>query len=125
MDLNKLRKLTQEGKNDLEKEVLRYCNPQEIAQQLMKEIQIKAAKAAKEGETSTCEWFHLWTDARDEITPRNYGPLATASNRHELSEALFGMVKRYITDEHIQLELKNDNRGPLYTQRWIVASVEW
>jgi hypothetical protein len=44
--------------------------------------------------------------------------------RSELSKALFGMVKKYITDSNIQLTLDNDNNSA-WQGDFIRVRVSW
>jgi hypothetical protein len=114
MDLNKLRELSQQKQNELENkaenEVLKLCNPQEIAKELMSVLEENATEAAKEGERTAESYFiicHEWKSSEDIIDFGNEGPFVNIDwlRRNELSEVLFNMVKRYISDSNIQLTL--------------------
>ena len=115
MDLEKLRTLTQEGQNDLEKEVLQLCNPQQIAQKIMNDLETEASKTAKEGGRRAMASFEIWSepftrhDGSVDYSEYFCGPLLGVqpnSKRKTLSEVLFGMVKRHISDNNIQLRLE-------------------
>jgi hypothetical protein len=124
MDLDKLRKISQEGRDNLEKEVLRRCNPQEIALKLINDLENKAIENAKVVIRNAEVDFtiYYWTDY-------NYteGPFVNVEeplNVDEMTKILFEMVKKHISDNDIQLSLENV-KNERYEYIKILASVSW
>lgn len=111
MDLDKFRKLSQEGQTEKEKQILQLCNPQQIAEQLMKDLEINATKCAKDGKREATAHFFIWNINWGGYQNSNMkrieeGPLAKIKS-DELSKILFSMIQKYITDSNIKLELNN------------------
>jgi len=140
MDLDYLRALSQEGQSDIAEQILKKCDPQKIAQYLMSELQTKANEAAKKGEHRAGAFFYVWEE-RQLGNYRNFdgsftqgqeyreGPLVDFPNREKASEVLFTMVKQYIEDNNILLELCETNKSYEnynYTRgQYIRISVKW
>jgi len=143
MDLNNLRELSKESQSKIDSEIasqiLKKCNPQKIAQDLMRELQIKANEAAKRGERSAYAYFVIWRERRRGSfnTPlgmkygkeEREGPLVDFPDKRKASEVLFTMVKKYIKDNNIQLNLTgiNDSYENYDYNRYqdISISVKW
>jgi len=112
MDIEKLRSLSQEGQNNLENKVLEFCNPQEIAKEIMSNLETNAAEKAKEGKHEAKTWFTIWekyhyhSKMEKTTTVDTRGPLVSCDNKEELSNVLFNMVRKYIDDDNIQLKLE-------------------
>jgi len=145
MDLDELRRLSQEGQNDIANLVLQYCNPQRIAQDLMSDLQINATAAANRGEREAGISFVIWSEYGYKIFESDWGkkklyskmeekdgPLVDCPNREEVSKVLFNIIANYVTDESIHLELNEWNKedGTDWNPGWnrgqcIQASVKW
>jgi hypothetical protein len=131
MDLDKLRKISQDARNDLEGEILQHCDPQQIAMELMDELQVKATEAAEKGVHKAKVDFKIWQEYLVKNLPfytYTEGPLYDFSDKYKATELLLNMVRKYVTDKNIQLYLtENDwHEGPEYNiGQWITASVEW
>jgi hypothetical protein len=138
MDIDKLRNLSQEGQNNLEKKVLQFCNPQEVAKKLMRDLETEAAKQAKEGkheaEVDFTIWYKRYTLDFDSGKTKvlGGGPLYSCDNAGELESILFGMVRKHV-DDNIQLKLKADDDPPAedqFSRCWsegtfLVATLSW
>ena len=132
MNLEKLRKLTQEGQNNLEKEVLKYCNPQNVAKKLMQKLEIIATKAAEAGKREAEAFISLycetkmsdgWRKANEQIFSK-----LDSQKSAELTKILFEMVKKNVSDDNIQwgLLIVDDLCCEFPTiQRGIFAKLSW
>ena len=124
MDLDKLRKLSQEGRKNLEKEVLQLCNPQEIALEIMNNLEKNAFEKAKIAEHNAETYFTIYSWNR----PLDYGHglffKTRTSNLYEMSKILFEMVKKHISDEDIQLSFVNEENQNVQ-DLGIHASLSW
>jgi len=127
MDLNKLRSLSQEGKTDLENKVLQLCNPQQIAQQLERDLEANATKCAKEGKHEAAAVFCCWFESKyRNLTMNRYGPFDdnVIDEKRQLSKVLFEMVKKYVSDDQIELSLDYVT-GLEHTREIICARISW
>ena len=132
MDLNNLRKLSDDAHGAVEKQILQKCNPQSIAQELIRDLEKSASEAAKKGERRAVAAFDVFCDetvSNFKGTERKEkGPLVDFSDREKMSETLFRMVQKYVTDKNIKLELAidkyNDSTYKI-NRKFIRASVEW
>ncbi|MDR2702307.1 MAG: hypothetical protein LBB72_07745 [Spirochaetaceae bacterium] len=125
MDFEKLVSNLQEEQNRLESQVLPYCNPQEIAQKIMNDLEAASpleqdrvvdssgyGYPAKAGSLFACYelWFikepepdfPLGSGAKGVIR----GPLSKCSDRYKLSQVVLDLVKKYINDDLVQLVLE-------------------
>jgi hypothetical protein len=135
MDIDKLRRLSQEGQKNIE----RYCNPQQIAQEIIRMLEIEATKCAKAGKKDARVGYTIWSE---DYCPKSYmyeehkekeGPLVNCADRRDLSRVLFDVVKSHIeeTDNRIQLKFNEFHRdysaprGGFYTGVSIVAILSW
>lgn len=146
MDLDQLRKISSEGQNDIANKILQKCNPQKIAQELVSELQTNANNAAKKGEHEASASFLIWVKSRigsfrtfegfikyAEVTTS--GPLVSFPDQYQASKLLFNMVKKYVTDNNIQLELEDRDyvrdgsfdgeKGDFLIGNSIIAKVKW
>jgi len=135
MDFDKLVSNIQEEQKRLESQVLPYCNPQEIAQELMDRLE----KATPEKESQTTpDGFHieagsllasyeLWhIDIPGKFANHKgliRGPLSKCDDRDSLSKDVLELVKKYITDDIIKLDLDAYNYTSEYGDSTSLMSI--
>ena len=127
MDLDKLRKMSQEGQSDMVKKVLQLCNPQKIAQDLISDLEKNATKCAKEGKRSTEASFVIYREPvdYDVYFKHNIGKDNLFSeNQEEMSRILFNNVRKYISDNDIQLSFDFLNTS-IWKGHLIKAKLSW
>ncbi|MCL2462362.1 MAG: hypothetical protein FWF44_06820 [Defluviitaleaceae bacterium] len=98
--------------------ILRNCDPQQIAQQIMSDLEKNANKAANAGKREAFASFDLWRSYKSSISSsaENTGPLSRIDFPGNIdihsdsrpSEILMGMVQKYIPDENIRLKLQKE-----------------
>jgi hypothetical protein len=115
MDFEKLASNLQKDQNRLESQVWPYCNPLEIAQEIMDKLETASpvkeswvSDAGYRGEAGSLITFYtLWEirqpglHASDKGLTR--GPLTKCNDRGRLSQVVLDLVKKYITDDIIKL----------------------
>jgi len=129
MDIDKLRKLSQEGQKNIEK----FCNPRQIAQEITSKLEIEATKCAQAGKKNARVSYVIWSRSCSHEQYNKHdiqeGPLVNCANRSDLSRVLFDVVKNYITDNEIQLRLEefNDKLSPasFWQGAKIIADLSW
>ena len=125
MDLEKLRRASQEGNERLRKIILEICDPKQIADEVMNKLEKNAEKAAKIGKReASCEYlFWDWIDIPSRGAEEK-GPLAGLDNRIHLSPILFEMVEEHITNPYVEVEFIT-SRHPHISCDGIMAAVMW
>ena len=124
MNSEKLALNLKEEDKRLESQILPYCNPQQIAQELMSQLEkaspTQRTKEISEGHYveagSLAECYTLWI-----IREPSYqgdkglreGPLANCSDRRKLAQVILNSVKKYITDDMIKLSLDPVDSGDM------------
>jgi hypothetical protein len=112
MNFEKLASNLKEEEKKLESQISSYCNPKEIAHEIMSRLEkktpvgdgceISPGNFIESGALYTS--YKLW-----DITTGNYGyrigPLVNCSNKYELAQVVLNSVKKYITDDVIKLDL--------------------
>jgi len=116
MNFERLASNLQEEEKKLESQILPYCNPQQIAHELMNQLE-KASPLQKTLETwsghfeigSLFTTYTLWSLSKssryDEGWSGSSGPLANCNDRGKLAQIILNSVKKYITDDIIKLGL--------------------
>ena len=147
MDLNNLRKLSQDGQDGIGNQILQKCAPGKIAQELLNKLNDAAKSAAKRGERTASVGLRIWDEEQNNIETvtvdgfnvrtviaygevKKSGPIVDVSEREKASEILLQMVREHISDENIKLALDAPfyYSGSHYSyQKYQVmrASVEW
>jgi hypothetical protein len=116
MDLKKLVSNLQEEQNRLESQVLPYCNPQQIAQEIMEDLEEGSpleeswsTPAGNYGEVgSLFTQYELWYIRKPTSRDKEgllRGPLSKCNDKDRLSQVVLDLVKKYITDDIIKLAL--------------------
>jgi len=110
MNFEKLASNLNEEEKKLESQISSYCNPKEIAQELMSRLEeatpvgnnceIGPGRFIESGALFT--EYPLWCLYYD---GNSHGPLAHCSNRNQLAQVVLNSVKKYITEEIIKLSL--------------------
>ena len=117
--------MSQEGQKVIENQILRKCNPQEIARELLRELEKKAAEAANKGECSASTRYSIWYESINEVSGGlSTGPLVDFSDRDKAAKILLEMVQKHITDENIQIELYPFKYKSVDMNE-ILAKIEW
>jgi hypothetical protein len=112
MNFEKLASNLNKEEKKLESQILSYCDPQEIANELMSRLEnetpvgdnceIGPGRFVESGALFAC--YILW-----DITTGDYGyrkgPLVNCSNKYELAQGVLNSVKKYINDDMIELDL--------------------
>jgi hypothetical protein len=106
MNFEKLASNLNEEEKKLESQISSYCNPKEIAQELMSRLEketpvgnnceIGPGRFVESGALFV-EYPSLWRG--DE------GPLGKCSNKSQLAQVVLNSVKKYITEDIIKLNL--------------------
>ena len=106
----------QEEEKRLESQILSYCNPQEIANEIMSRLEkttplqeswtTPAGDHGEVGSLFTCYelWFIRKPGQWDSIGLKR-GPLSNCQNKGELSQIILNFVKKHITADIIKLVL--------------------
>ena len=116
MNFEKLASNLNEEEKKLESEILPYCNPQQIAHELMSNLEktspvgenyeIGPGNFVESGALFTS--YRLWWIKKPvSIYDKGStdGPLANCSNKDRLAQVVLNSVKKYITDDIIKLGL--------------------
>jgi hypothetical protein len=116
MNLEKLAANLQEEEKKLESRILPYCNPQQIANEIMSNLE-KATPLQKSWTTpaghhgevgSLFTQYELWYINKPSQWDKKgliRGPLANCSDKSELAQITLNLVKKYITEDIIKLDL--------------------
>ncbi|GHV19466.1 hypothetical protein FACS189494_01140 [Spirochaetia bacterium] len=116
MNFEKLVSNLQEEQNRLESQVLPYCNPKQIAHELMSNLET-ASLVGSRWETpsgyqsevgSLFTSYELWYVRKPDQWDNKglaRGPLSNCNDRHRLSQVVLDLVKKYITDDIVKLVL--------------------
>jgi len=129
-DLDQLRRISQEsqqkGQIDLERKVLQYCDPKKIAQDLVEKLKTNAAYAAKEGRREASSSSIIYYEDYNHPQSNVKSPFGNLDRNEEwkLSKVLFEMVKKNITDNNIELTVKDDQNRE-YVIYSIHATLSW
>jgi hypothetical protein len=116
MNFEKLASNLQEEENKRESQILPYCNPQQIANEIMSDLekaspleQSWTTQAGYHGEVgSLFTSYELWYISKPQEWNKEgliRGPLSNCSDKDRLSQVVFDSVKKYITDDIIKLAL--------------------
>ena len=116
MDFEKMVTNLQEKQNELESQVLPYCNPQQIAQEIMCNLEKVSPQttnwttpAGYQNEVgSLLTSYELWFIRKPSEWDNKgliRGPLSECNDRDRLSQVVLDLVKKYITDDIIKLDL--------------------
>ena len=133
MDFEKLVSNLQEEQKMIESQVLSYCNPQQIAREIMEKLEkasplgqdrvVSTGYPAKAGSLSTT--YELWDIRKpDQLDSKgkSNGPLSKCNDRGKLSHIVLDLVKKYINDDIVKLGLEPMN-GDGYSMMDIYASI--
>ena len=133
MDYEKLASNLQEGQNKLESQVLPYCNPQQIAKEIMSGLE-KASPQTNSWTTpagyrnelgSLFTSYELWFIKKpDQWDSKGLirGPLSKCDDKGRLAQAVLDLVKKHITDDIIKLVLDGYNDSGMSTM-YIYATI--
>ncbi|MDR0503102.1 MAG: hypothetical protein LBH16_07250 [Treponema sp.] len=115
MNFDKLVSNLQEEEKKLENEVLPYCNPQQIANEIMSNLE--KATPQRENWTSPqagyfCEagslftQYELWFIGKHEKYGQTRGPICNCNDKFSLSNKILNLVRKYINEDMIKLDLE-------------------
>jgi len=116
MNFERLASNLQEEEKKLESQILPYCDPQQIANELMSQLEkahpLERTQEISEGHYveigSLVTSYELW--GMSKISKGDigswHGPLANCSDRDKLAQVILNSVKKYITDDIIKLSLE-------------------
>jgi hypothetical protein len=126
IDLDQLRRISQQGQTDIEKKVLQYCDPKKIAQDLVEQLKTNAAKAAQEGKREASSSYSIWFIDYFHPELNEKGPFGNLNmtEKTELSKKLFDLVKKNISDNNIEIVF-NDYKDKEYNMNIINARLSW
>jgi len=132
MNLEKLASNLQEKKKKLESQILPYCNPQQIANELMNDLESAppleeswTTPAGNHGEVGALfTSYELWYIRKPDQWSNGLirGPLSNCSDKDKLSQVVLDSVKNYITDDIIKLAL-DDYEDEYTSTMYIYASI--
>jgi hypothetical protein len=116
MNFEKLASNLQEEEKKLENMVLPYCNPQQIANEIVSDLESASplknswtTPAGYHGEVgSLFTSYELWFIKKpDEWNKTGIirGPISNCSDKRNLSQIILDLVKKYITEDIIKLAL--------------------
>jgi hypothetical protein len=131
MNLDYLRKLSQEGQSKIANDVLKLCNPKEIAQKLKANLEENAQLQASKGRREGVARYTLWmiSTGGPDGPYRGEGPLANYPNREEAAKLICPEIKKHLSDDNLilEIEMENEDRGNwnFFQQGDIKASVSW
>ena len=126
MNFENLASNLNEEEKKRENQILPYCNPQQIANEIMSDLE-KAKPVANSWSTpagyqseigSLFVSYELWFI--NENIKR--GPLCNCNNKNELSQVVLDLVKKYITENMIKLNLDAYKDGSMSTM-YIYATI--
>jgi hypothetical protein len=116
MNFEKLASNLQEEEEKRESQILPYCNPQQIANEIMSNLE--EASPLKESWTTPAGYhgevgslftsYELWFIKKPGQWDKEgliRGPICNCSDKDELSQVILDSVKKYITDDIIKLTL--------------------
>jgi hypothetical protein len=114
MNFEKLASNLNEEEKKLESQILPYCNPKQIANELMSDLE-KASPINRDDfditdgvfleRGSLFTSYLLWFIRKPQDGGYTDGPLVNCSDRSILAPVLLNLIKKYITDDIIKLGL--------------------
>jgi len=135
MDINNLRKMSQEGKSSIVVMILQYCNPKNIANEILKELEIEAKKQAMAGRNQASISYDLvhinynHGDVRVKGVLKDLYNAETSYDLNEVGQTLKGLVEQHLEDK-IKLEYKTMLNHDIPSKWWhdfryLIASISW